>query len=114
MSSTKRLLFIFAAILLAALCSAAVIYSQEGPQLVLVVHHSAEGKIYVIPQSQVYFTVAPMPETHPAPHNSGDWLICREHDVHFEDGSPHLAFRCGSDDYVMKGLGVVAEKKEQK
>jgi hypothetical protein len=112
-STNKRRLFWVIALGWLLLCSAAVIYSQvkpeNGPQVVLAIDHSADGRVWVVPKTQVWFVFRPATGTNPAPLARGDYMVCRQYDLHDETGY-HVAFRCGADTYVLQGLGIKSEK----
>ena len=98
-------------VLLLVLCCGLVLYSQEpSPQVVLVVDHSADGKIWVVPKAQVHFVFVPAdPEQHLAPLPDKTNMLCRAHDVHNVNGT-FMGFRCGMDDYLVYAVGIKAEK----
>lgn len=88
------------------------IYSQEsspieyGPQVVLRVDHSAGGKMWVVPQANVWFRIGPITsEQHPAPLPDGTNMLCRAYDLKATNGT-FLAVRCGFDSYIVQSVGM--------
>ena len=113
LSSTKKTVILAAVtILMLLLCCGLVLYSEEkSPQVVLVVDHSADGKIWVVPKAQVHFVFVPAdPEQHLAPLPDKTNMLCRAHDVHNVNGT-FMGFRCGMDDYLVYAVGIKSEGK---
>ena len=93
-----------------------ILYAQEtpkveyGPQIVLVVHKSANGVMQVVPTTQVWFRIGPIsPESRPAPLPEGTNMLCHAHDLHATNGM-FLAMKCGMDDYLVQAVGINPEK----
>lgn len=99
--------------------AAAIVYGQEvnfkpvlGPQVVLVVDHSTDGKMWVMPKNPVHFVLtAADPENHPAPLPNQTNMLCRAYDFHDAKGT-FMRFRCGMDDYLVYAIGISAEKEK--
>jgi hypothetical protein len=101
-------------LILLALCSAAVIYSQEkpdySPQVVFVVYKSENGLMQIIPKTQVWFRVGPVSsESHPAPLPDGTNMLCRYYTLH-ANSATYMAIKCGADDYLVRTVGINPEK----
>src|SRR6266403_2850367 len=100
----------------ALLLFSGILYAQEtpkiayGPQIVLVVHKSANGVMEVVPATKVWFRIGPIsPETHPAPLPDGTNMLCHAYDLHSGNGT-YLALKCGMDDYLVQAVGINPEK----
>jgi hypothetical protein len=110
----KRLIAFIIFDILVLLCAAAIKPQEPpkidyGPQITMVVIGMKNGQKYVVPTATVILKLTPSSgPTVNAPLTSKDYLICRAFTVHEE--RPAIAFRCGTDVYVLQSVEFIPPK----
>lgn len=108
----RLLLVIFLELAVILILLAVKAHPQEpaggyGPQVVLTVLETREGKKRVTPQGQVWFRLVPLSgPTAKSPLAKGDFLLCRDFDMKDQEGGAHVAVRCGDDVYLIEAFGI--------
>ena len=92
-----------------------VVRAQEklsaGDQGILQFDHIENGRMCVVPRADVYFSIKS--DSHLAPLNHGDFLLCRVHDLKDQAGITHVSFKCGADEYIIQTIAIKPAKKEE-
>lgn len=81
-------------------------------QIVLMVDHSANGEIIVVPKGTTILSLVPVNEDdHYAPLSDGTIMICRAYRMVNPNGSNAIGWKCGFDRYRISGMSWMPPKK---